>query len=71
MTFSSRKLRALKFGETVREACEIIEERLPELTENQILIKNKYAGINGFFDRAIVRNEMPYRFLQPPLDIGV
>jgi NADPH-dependent curcumin reductase CurA len=66
-----RKVRALNFAETIREACAIVEENIPKIADNQILIKNKYAGINGFFDRAIVRNEMPYRFLQPPLDIGV
>jgi NADPH-dependent curcumin reductase CurA len=66
-----RKVRALNFAETIREACAIVEENIPKLADNQVLIKNKYAGINGFFDRAIVRNEMPYRFLQPPLDIGV
>jgi NADPH-dependent curcumin reductase CurA len=71
MAIISRKLRALKFGDSVRTACQIIEEKLPQLTDNQVLIQNKYAGINGFFDRAIVRNEIPYRFLAPPLDIGV
>ncbi len=71
MAIISRKLRALKFGDSVRAACQIVEEKIPQLADNQIVIQNKYAGINGFFDRAIVRNEIPYRFLEPPLDIGV
>jgi NADPH:quinone reductase-like Zn-dependent oxidoreductase len=67
----NRKLRALKFGETVRKVAEIVKEELPQITDNQLLIQNRYAGVNGLFDRSIVRNELPYRFLQPPLYLGV
>jgi NADPH-dependent curcumin reductase CurA len=70
-TYTSRKIRATKFSESLRLGAEIIEEKINEITDNQVVVKNKYAGINGLFDRAIVRNEVPYRFLQPPLDLGV
>lgn len=70
-TYSSRKLRAIKFAENLRLGAEIIDEKIYEITDNQVVIKNKYAGVNGLFDRAIIRNEVPYRFLQPPLDLGV
>jgi NADPH-dependent curcumin reductase CurA len=69
--FHSYKIRALGFGESVREAAEIIEEVVPNPTGNQVVIANKFVGVNGLFDRAIVRNELPYRFLNPPIDLGV
>jgi NADPH-dependent curcumin reductase CurA len=70
-TYTSRKLRALRFADTVRQGAEIIEEKITQISDNQILIRNRYAGINGLFDRAIIRNEVPYRFLEPPIDLGV
>jgi NADPH-dependent curcumin reductase CurA len=70
-TYTSRKLRALRFADTVRQGAEIIEEKITHISDNQILIRNNYAGINGLFDRAIIRNEVPYRFLEPPIDLGV
>jgi NADPH-dependent curcumin reductase CurA len=70
-SYKSRKLRALKFADSVKQGAEIIEDEINQLADNQVLIKNRYAGVNGLFDRAIIRNEVPYRFLQPPLDMGV
>jgi NADPH-dependent curcumin reductase CurA len=70
-TYTSRKIRALRFADTVRQGAEIIEEKITQISDNQILIRNHYAGVNGLFDRAIIRNEVPYRFLQPPIDLGV
>ena len=69
--FQSKKLHAFQFAETVREATQIITEIIEAPKENQVVIQNKFAGVNGLFDRAIVRNELPYRFLHPPLDLGV
>jgi NADPH-dependent curcumin reductase CurA len=66
-----KKLHAFQFAETVREATQIIIEEIAEPKAGQVIIQNAFAGINGLFDRAIVRNELPYRFLHPPLDLGV
>ena len=70
-TYTSRKLRALRFADTVRQGAGIIEGKITQIADNQLLIHNRYAGVNGLFDRAIIRNEVPYRFLQPPIDMGV
>lgn len=69
--FQSKKLHAFQFAETVREATQIITETIEAPKAGQVVIQNKFAGVNGLFDRAIVRNELPYRFLHPPLDLGV
>ena len=69
--FQSKKLHAFQFAETVREATQFITENIEAPKANQVVIQNKFAGVNGLFDRAIVRNELPYRFLHPPLDLGV
>ena len=69
--FQSQKLHAFQFAETVREATKFITENIEAPKANQVVIQNKFAGVNGLFDRAIVRNELPYRFLHPPLDLGV
>jgi NADPH-dependent curcumin reductase CurA len=43
--------------------------RLPGAGE--LLVRNRFAGVNGFFDTCVCRNEIPYRSLTPPLDLGV
>ena len=67
----SRKISVFDWAETVREGARIVEEEifLPNL--GQVLIRNRYAGINALFDRAVVRDELPYRLLNPPFDLGV
>ena len=66
-----QKLRATGFGNSLREAAEIVEEELRNPEPYEVVIQNKFVGVNGLFDRAIVRNEVPYRFLKPPIDLGV
>jgi NADPH-dependent curcumin reductase CurA len=71
MSIQIRKLRAFGFGSSLREAAQFVTESMPPLAPHQVIIQNKYIGVNGLFDRAIVRNEVPYRFLDPPIDLGV
>ena len=64
-----QKLRATGFGNSLREAAEIVEEELRNPEPYEVVIQNKFVGVNGLFDRAIVRNEVPYRFLKPPITL--
>jgi NADPH-dependent curcumin reductase CurA len=68
---SSRKVVLPAFGPDFRAATRIIEEPVPPPASGQVLIRNRYAGVNGFFDSCICRNQLPYRRLTLPLDMGV
>lgn len=69
--YHSRKIQVAQISNTVQDGISIVEEWLPAPAAGQVLIRNRYAGINGLFDRAVVRDELPYRLLDPPFDLGV
>ncbi|MFB2880509.1 zinc-binding dehydrogenase [Floridanema aerugineum] len=66
-----RKLIAKNLSKDFKFAVEIVEADIPNLSANQILIRNKYAGINAGFDTLSCRGEVPYINLTPPFDLGV
>ncbi|BAT55472.1 oxidoreductase [Nostoc sp. NIES-3756] len=70
-TGNYRKLIVKKFGEDFKSAVEVVEVFIPKLAAGEILIENKFAGINGGFDTLLCRGEVPYFSLNPPLDLGV
>ncbi len=67
----SRKIEVYQIADSVRAGTRIVEEQIQPILSNQVLIKNRFAGINGLFDRAVIRDELPYRLLNPPFDLGV
>ncbi len=67
----SRKIRVHQLAETVRAGAEIVAENVALPSAGQVLIRNRFAGINALFDRAVVRDELPYRLINPPFDLGV
>ncbi|OKH37313.1 alcohol dehydrogenase [[Phormidium ambiguum] IAM M-71] len=66
-----RKLIAKNLSNDFKSAVEIVEADIPILSANNILIRNKYAGINAGFDTLSCRGEVPYINLTPPFDLGV
>ncbi|MFM6155025.1 MAG: zinc-binding dehydrogenase, partial [Sphaerospermopsis kisseleviana] len=48
-----------------------VEIPIPEPAPDELLIKNKFAGVNGGFDSLLCRGEVPYVNLTPPFDLGV
>lgn len=66
-----RKLIAKNLSHDFKSAVEIVEADIPHLSANQVLIRNKYAGINAGFDTLSCRGEIPYINLTPPFDLGV
>jgi NADPH-dependent curcumin reductase CurA len=66
-----RKLIAKKFNQDFKSAVEIVEVPLPKPGNHQLLIQNKFAGVNAGFDTLICRGEVPYVNLTPPFDLGV
>jgi len=66
-----RKLVAARLSPSFADAVELVEERLPAIAADQILIRNRFAGINAGFDTLLCRGEVPYVDLVPPFDLGV
>jgi NADPH-dependent curcumin reductase CurA len=66
-----RKLIAKQFSQDFASAVEIVEVLIPEPAANQLLIQNKFAGINSGFDTILCQGKVPYINLIPPFDLGV
>jgi NADPH-dependent curcumin reductase CurA len=66
-----QKIILKQFAEEFNSAIEIIEVPIPKPAPNEILIRNKYAGINAGFDTLACRNKIPYVNLTLPFDLGV
>ncbi|MBD2198777.1 MULTISPECIES: zinc-binding dehydrogenase [Calothrix] len=66
-----KKLVAKQFNEDFKSAIEIVEVTLTQPAGNQLLIQNKFAGVNGGFDTLVCRGDVPYVNLVTPFDLGV
>ena len=66
-----RKLIAKQFNQDFKSAVEIVEIPIPKPADNQLLIQNKFAGINSGFDTLLCQGKVPYVNLTPPFDLGV
>jgi len=66
-----RKLIAKQFSQDFKSAVEIVEIPLAKPGANQLLIKNKFAGVNSGFDTLLCQGKVPYVNLTPPFDLGV
>ncbi|HEY9709777.1 MAG TPA: zinc-binding dehydrogenase [Oculatellaceae cyanobacterium] len=66
-----RKLIAQQLSRDFQSAIALEELPIPNPAPNEIVIRNKFAGINAGFDTLICRGETPYLNLTPPFDLGV
>ncbi len=66
-----RKLIAKQLNQNFKSAVEIVEIPVPKPGASQILIQNKFAGVNGGFDTLLCRGDVPYVNLITPFDLGV
>ncbi len=66
-----KKLVAKRFAQNFKSAIEIIELPIPKPTPDEIIIRNKFAGVNAGFDTLICRGDVSYINLTPPFDLGV
>ena len=66
-----RKLIAKQLNQDFKSAVEIVEISISKPAANELLIKNKFAGVNGGFDTLLCRGDIPYVNLIPPFDLGV
>ena len=66
-----KKLIAKQFHQDFQSAVEIVEVPIPQPGANEILVGNKFAGINSGFDTLLCQGKVPYVNLTPPFDLGV
>lgn len=66
-----KKLVAKQLSHDFKSAIAIEEVPIPAPNAGEILIRNKFAGINAGFDTLICQGNIPYVNLTPPFDLGV
>jgi NADPH-dependent curcumin reductase CurA len=67
----ARKWMLPAFGSGFAEAARLVTFEIVAPGPQQLLVRNRFLGVNGLFDHGICRNEVPYRTLVPPLDLGL
>lgn len=66
-----RKLIASRLSSDFRSAIALQELPIPTPEAHQLVIRNRFAGVNAGFDTLLCRGEVPYVHLTPPFDLGV
>ena len=66
-----KKLVCQQFAQDFQSAVAIVEIPLVQPAANEILIRNKFAGINSGFDTLLCQGKVPYVNLTPSFDLGV
>lgn len=66
-----KKLIAKQFSSDFQSAIAIEEVPIPIPNADEVLIRNKFAGINAGFDTLLCQGSIPYVNLTPPFDLGV
>ncbi|TMM58636.1 zinc-binding dehydrogenase [Maribacter algarum] len=67
----NKQLVISKFSDDIKDASEIITSPIRMLGDNEILVQNKYIGINALYDRELYRGRVPYIDVQFPYIFGV
>ncbi len=66
-----KKLVVKQFSSDFQSAIAIEEVPIPTPNADEILIRNKFAGVNAGFDTLLCQGNVPYVNLTPPFDLGV
>jgi len=66
-----KKLIAQQFAQNFKSAIKIVELPIPKPALDEVIIRNKFAGINAGFDTLICRGDVSYINLTLPFDLGV
>lgn len=66
-----KKLVAQQFSDRFRSAIAVEELPIPTPNAGEILIRNRFAGINAGFDTLLCQGKVPYVNLTLPIELGV
>ena len=67
---SYQKLVAQRLSPDFSSAVAVVEAPLPVPAPNQLLIRNRFAGVNAGFDTLLCRGDVPTVSSAPPFDLG-
>jgi len=67
----NKKFVIKEFSDDIHQATELIESSIRAPEGTQVLIKNKYVGINALYDRELYRGAVPYIDVKFPFVFGV
>ncbi len=68
---ANRVLVLRTFASSLREGALIVDRPIEQPGPGQVLIRQRWAGVNGLFDGVVARGELPYLTAVPPFDMGV
>jgi len=67
----NKQLAITNLSSNISEAAKIIKSKIPTPRANEILIKNKWVGINAIYDRELYKGNVPYINVSFPYVMGV
>jgi hypothetical protein len=66
-----RKFILTQFGEDFRSCTRIVETPWQDPGDDEVVVKNIYAGVNGIYDYNMMRNAVDYIKIDLPADLGI
>lgn len=67
----NKQLAITRFSNQISEAAEIIISDIPRPEDDEVLVKNKWVGINAIYDRELYKGNVPYINVEFPYVMGV
>lgn len=67
----NRKIVIQQLGTSFRECTGVVAEPLAPPGPQEVLIRNRFAGVNGVYDQMMCANQVPHTPVVPPADAGV
>ena len=71
MNSTYRAIRLERFAPSFRAAADIVDLPMTAPGTGEIMVRNRYCGVNGIFDTQIARNAVDYVPVRPPTLTGV
>ena len=66
-----RKFILTKFGDDFRACTTIVDTLWQDPGEDEVVVRNVYAGVNGVYDFNMMRNAVAYLSFEVPTDMGI
>ena len=66
-----RKFILTQFGDDFRACTKIIDTPWQDPGDDDVVVKNTYAGVNGVYDFNMMRNAVSYIKFDVPTDLGI
>ena len=71
MSGTYRAIRMERFADSFRDACAIVDVPIPRPGPGEVLVRNRFCGVNALFDTQSARNLVDYVKLRLPSFTGV